>query len=413
MRLVTAIFIGGLMIGCSAEVQEENKTLALVETSTSLAQGGMTGVLGQNGYAHLYTLNKSVPSSMADGVLLEDVRRFILADTYGERESKRLNKHSFFHLDDFPSLGLSDQAYNQLCERKKDLSCLEQIKLRHDDYNKNLDNNRILVQKSLDLNRFDYFASFFPDGLNTPIPDFKPLRYLPTASMVEFSKGGHDKGMNWACQSIQLGYKLLQSSDHLVTNMVGSSMISDGSFVLSEMLVKTPQGTLPLSCQHLLSLSTYNTGNMVCQALRNEKRMVLATMMQAKMPEGGVLIGEPLDVYCQDASIQEMNADVPLSDKWEKLIGSTNERHPEFCKKNKELCLADDHSRPSYYNYGLRIQDSMMYLRMVQQELSSKMGNNLGALKVNKARHIQVHDNTVSFLLYESGDRQRGKIYKQ
>lgn len=403
MRWMLGVFFGFLLGACSTGSNEQDPTLPVVDATKGFA-GEI--VMGQNGYAYLYTLNKSVPSSLVDAVLLSDVRSFVVEETYRQEGT---HKKPLFDLDTFPSLNLSSEAYNQLCDTKKELSCLEQVNSHQKSYEANLDSNRILVQKTLDLNRFDYFASFFPDGLNTPVSDFKPLRYLPTASMVEFSMGHHDKGMDWACQSVQLGYKFLQSPDQLITNMVGASMIRDGSVVVSEMLAQRSNLTPPLSCQKLLSLSTSDTGQKVCQALQNEKRVMVATMAQAGMAEAGVVMGEPLDAYCQDGSIEEVNKGLPLS---EKHVGRGVERHPDFCKKNKNLCLADDQTKPSYHNYGLTIQDSMMHLGVLQHELSSSMGNDADTLNAHKSRDLQMDDRTVSFVLYGGDGSERGNIHR-
>ena len=357
-----------LVSRASGPSRAEREALALIDAPVVNA--------GRDGFAALYTVARDVPQAEQAAVLAEDMRRFAAMPLALDGSSPPWRSA----LEDWPGLAAPHEGDPGWCGLREP-GCLERVRAAPQAFAGLLERHATLLERAAALVDWEHFHNPFPARLDTPLPAYQSLTWLPTRAAWHFVNGEVDVALAGACSGALQGRRMIEAGDSLIGSMIGAALVQGNAALLAEMLAELPRGqVLPAQCDAAYALPL-PLGDGVCRTMLAEGRFatgglrsqiaagIAAGALSQDLPEwGGKLFFDPERTaargapkfawYCGAQARALVAQDRPLRD-----TTPLPTRWSLACVSNAVGCVLADIATPAYADYALRLQDADARLR--------------------------------------------------
>lgn len=325
---------------------------------------------GKDGFAALYAIGRDVPKHDQENVLLRDAASFHAS--IAQKEDRWESA-----LSQYPDI-MPKQTDATWCTFKNGQSCLEAVRTDPEHFIGLVQTHAIILEQANALAKFDHFKSPFGTHSSYPVPNYRPLGWLPTQSAALFVQGKTDQGLAGACRGIKTGRDLMGGGDILIGSMIGADMSFKNATLLTEMMAEIPpEHSLPIECKDAFA-SDISASDMVCRGLMSEGKFAIGGYFDGSMKDAATSdavdhffdeertaarIAYKFNQYCEKEGAQVANAPF-LAVKPLPLLSAD-------CATNYVGCIIADTGDVQYQHYANRILDAAAVLNLTAQMMKA------------------------------------------
>lgn len=363
LAVVVGLFAVSRLMGPS---DEQRAALALLDADDPAPTG-------RNAFAALWLIEYDVPPEEIEAIAEAGVARY-------RQALVGLEPHAA--LADLPSAAEERFARHRsepfdppYCS-SREVSCLNSVRQRHEEYASLLTRERALVERVRALSGFDYYRSPLGNDLRAPIPRLHWLFASHTASALDFVEGRTEAALDAVCRDVDTWRRIGTNADTLILAMISNAMIESGVSLFADMLAQLPPDhPLPPVCA--VAFDPQRMAPDLCPAMRSEARMAFTHMEWLERQASPMTRALLLDIPATQAVLAPVYAHACTESIRRALIDDTPIVRASFpeslwrleCAGNVIGCTLADVAVSAYGQYLHRMQDVQAMLRTVDAML--------------------------------------------